>query len=75
MDHKFSEIDHVTPLFKFFLVVHLQTHSVLAALDSSIPNTEYQASSVCLKKLSKKLFIFFRFLLVYPGNPEEKNSN
>ena len=27
MDHKFSEIDHVTPLFKFFLVVHLQTHS------------------------------------------------
>ena len=28
MDHKFSEIDHVTPLFKFFLVVHLQTHSV-----------------------------------------------
>ena len=27
IDHKFSEIDHVTPLFKFFLVVHLQTHS------------------------------------------------
>ena len=27
MDHKFSEIDHETPLFKFFLVVHLQTHS------------------------------------------------
>ena len=24
MDHKFSEIDHVTPLFEFFLVVHLQ---------------------------------------------------
>ena len=30
MDHKFSEIDHVTPLFKFFLVVHLQTHSDLS---------------------------------------------
>ena len=29
MDHKFSEIDHVTPLFEFFLVVHLQTHSEL----------------------------------------------
>ena len=29
IDHKFSEIDHVTPLFKFFLVVHLQTHSDL----------------------------------------------
>ena len=29
IDHKFSEIDHVTPLFKFFLVVHLQTHSGL----------------------------------------------
>ena len=27
MDHKFSEIDHVTPLFNFFLVVHLPTHS------------------------------------------------
>ena len=24
MDHKFSEIGHVTPLFEFFLVVHLQ---------------------------------------------------
>ena len=28
MDHKFSEIDHVTPLFNLFLVVHLPTHSV-----------------------------------------------
>ena len=28
MDHKFSEIDHVTPLFKYFLVIHLQTRSV-----------------------------------------------
>ena len=27
MDHKFSEIDHVTPLFNLFLVVHLPTHS------------------------------------------------
>ena len=27
MVQKFSEIDHVTPLFKFFLVIHLQTHS------------------------------------------------
>ena len=25
MDHKFSEIDHVTPLFNLFLVVHLPT--------------------------------------------------
>ena len=32
MDHKFSEIDHVTPLFEFFLVVHLQTHSELAVI-------------------------------------------
>ena len=29
MDHRFSKIDHVTPLFKFFLVVHLQTHSAV----------------------------------------------
>ena len=29
MDHKFSEIDHVTPLFNLFLVVHLPTHSGL----------------------------------------------
>ena len=31
MDHKFSEIDHVTPLFNFFLVVHLPTHSALTS--------------------------------------------
>ena len=30
MDHKFSEIDHVTPLFNLFLVVHLPTHSVVS---------------------------------------------
>ena len=35
MDHKFSEIDHVTPLFKFFLVVHLQTHSGEGLKDSN----------------------------------------
>ena len=29
MDHKVSEIDHVTPLFNLFLVVHLPTHSVI----------------------------------------------
>ena len=28
VDHKFSEIDDVTPLFNLFLVVHLPTHSV-----------------------------------------------
>ena len=30
MDHKFSEIDDVTPLFNLFLVVHLPMHSAQA---------------------------------------------
>ena len=32
MDHKFSEIDHVTLLFNLFLVVHLPTHSDIRKL-------------------------------------------
>ena len=36
MDHKFSEIDHVTPLFNLFLVVHLPTHSATRQLASQL---------------------------------------
>ena len=45
MDHKFSEIDHVTPLFNLFLVVHLPTHSD-------------QSTSACNKQRCQRAYEF-----------------
>ena len=61
MVQKFSEIDHVTPLFKFFLVIHLQTHSVLLFRDIQIP-----------KKL--KLFSFQEQNLAHHHNHQHQES-
>ena len=52
MDHKFSEIDHETPLFKFFLVVHLQTHS------------EYLSSVYSILEFNDKYSLFSNIYLL-----------
>ena len=52
MDHKFSEIDHVTPLFNLFLVVHLPTHSDIIEKDffeESTFSNEVSVTFFCTK--------------------------
>ena len=51
MDHKFSEIDHVTPLFNLFLVEHLPTHSVSRSICKFLAIKKYPYTTHASGKL------------------------